>query len=55
MNIVILQAIAGRSTTKTVETLTTRWGRFVDVLIEPAVLRLSPQKSIDVKEVSSQN
>ncbi|MDX2256752.1 MAG: DUF3782 domain-containing protein [Pseudanabaenaceae cyanobacterium bins.39] len=38
-------------TTKAVEALTTRWGRFVEELVEPAVLRLFQDKGIDVKEV----
>ena len=38
-------------TTKAVEALTTRWGRFVEELVEPAVLRLFQEKGIDVKEV----
>ncbi|PZU98929.1 MAG: DUF3782 domain-containing protein [Pseudanabaena sp.] len=38
-------------TTKAVEALTTRWGRFVEELVEPAILRLFQEKGIDVKEV----
>ncbi|MFM7886728.1 MAG: DUF3782 domain-containing protein, partial [Pseudanabaena sp.] len=38
-------------TTKAVEALTTRWGRFVEELVEPAVLRLFQDKGIGVKEV----
>ena len=38
-------------TSKAVEALTTRWGRFVEELVEPAVLRLFQEKGIDVKEV----
>ncbi len=38
-------------TTKAVDALTTRWGRFVEELVEPAVLRLFQSRGIDVKEV----
>ncbi|EPF21782.1 MAG: DUF3782 domain-containing protein [Microcystis aeruginosa Ma_MB_F_20061100_S19] len=38
-------------TSKAVDSLTTRWGRFVEELVEPAVLRLFQEKGIDVKEV----
>ena len=38
-------------TSKAVDALTTRWGRFVEELVEPAVLRLFQAKGIDVKEV----
>ncbi len=38
-------------TSKAVEALTTRWGRFVEELVEPAVLRLFQEKGIDVKEI----
>jgi len=38
-------------TSKAVDALTTRWGRFVEELVEPAVLRLFQEKGIDVKEV----
>jgi hypothetical protein len=38
-------------TSKAVEALTTRWGHFVEELVEPAVLRLFQEKGIDVKEV----
>jgi hypothetical protein len=38
-------------TSKAVDSLTTRWGRFVEELIEPAVIKLFQGKGIDVKEV----
>ncbi|MDB9411004.1 DUF3782 domain-containing protein [Microcystis aeruginosa] len=38
-------------TSKAVDSLTTRWGRFVKELVEPAVLRLFQEKGIDIKEV----
>ena len=38
-------------TSKAVDALTTRWGRFVEGLVEPAVLRLFQARGIDVKEV----
>ena len=38
-------------TSKAVDALTTRGGRFVEELVEPAVLRLFQEKGIDVKEV----
>ena len=38
-------------TSKAVDSLTTRWGRFVEELVEPAVLQLFQAKGIDVKEV----
>ena len=38
-------------TSKSVDALTSRWGRFVEELVEPAVLRLFQEKGIDVKEV----
>jgi hypothetical protein len=36
--------------TRAVNALTTRWGRFVEELVEPAVLRLFQERGIDVKE-----
>jgi hypothetical protein len=36
---------------KSVDALTTRWGRFVDGLVEPAVVQLFQERGIDVKEV----
>ncbi len=36
---------------RTVASLTTRWGRFAEELVEPAVLRLFQAWGIDVKEV----
>jgi len=41
-------------TSKAVDALTTRWGRFVEELVEPAVLRLFQARGIDVKEVHPQ-
>ena len=38
-------------TSKSVNALTTRWGRFVEKLVMPAVLQLFQAKGIDVKEV----
>jgi hypothetical protein len=38
-------------TSRAVDSLTTRWGRFVEELVEPAVLRLFQEKGIDIKEV----
>jgi hypothetical protein len=38
-------------TSKAVDSLTTRWGRFVEELVEPAVVQLFQEKGIDVKEV----
>jgi hypothetical protein len=38
-------------TSRAVDSLTTRWGRFVEELLEPAVLRLFQKKGIDVKEI----
>ena len=38
-------------TSKAVDSLTTRWGRFVEELVEPAVITLFQAKGIDVKEV----
>ena len=38
-------------TSKAVDNLTTRWGRFVEELVEPAVIRMFQAKGIDVKEV----
>lgn len=38
-------------TVKAVDALTTRWGRFVEGLVEPAVVDLFQQRGIDVKEV----
>ncbi len=37
-------------TTRTVNALTTRWGRFVEELVEPAIVRLFQERGIDVKE-----
>ncbi len=37
-------------TTRAVNTLTSRWGRFVEELVEPAVVRLFRERGIDVKE-----
>ena len=38
-------------TSKAVDGLTTRWGRFVEELVEPAVIDLFRSRGIDVKEV----
>ncbi|NUN63706.1 DUF3782 domain-containing protein [Pseudanabaena biceps] len=35
---------------RAVNALTTRWGRFVEELVEPAVVRLFQERGIDVKE-----
>ena len=39
------------NTTRAVDGLTTRWGQFVENLVEPAVLRLFQERGIDVQEV----
>ena len=36
---------------RSVNALTTRWGRFVEELVEPAVLYLFQERGIDIKEV----
>lgn len=36
--------------TRAVNALTTRWGRFVEELVEPAVVRLFQERGIDVQE-----
>ena len=38
-------------TSQAVDALTTRWGRFVESLVEPAVLQLFQARGIEVKEV----
>ena len=38
-------------TSQAVNSLTSRWGRFVEELVEPAVIKLFQAKGIDVKEV----
>ena len=38
-------------TSKAVDSLTTRWGRFVEELVEPGVFWLFQEKGIDIKEV----
>ncbi|WP_026072729.1 hypothetical protein [Nodosilinea nodulosa] len=40
------------NTTRAVDGLTTRWGQFVENLVEPSVLRLFQARGIDVQEVS---
>ena len=40
-------------TNRAVDGLTTRWGRFVEELVEPAVIRLFRSRGIDVKETYS--
>ncbi len=37
-------------TTRAVNALTSRWGRFVEELVEPAVVRMFQERGIDVKE-----
>jgi hypothetical protein len=37
-------------TTRAVNALTTRWGRFVEELVEPAVVRMFQERGIDIKE-----
>ncbi len=39
--------------TKAVQGLTTRWGRFVEELVEPGVIKLFRERGIDVKETFS--
>jgi len=41
------------NTSRAVDSLTTRWGRFVEELVEPAVIGLFRRKGIDVKETYS--
>jgi hypothetical protein len=36
---------------RTVDSLTTRWGRFLEELVAPAVLQLFQEKGIDIKEL----
>jgi predicted RecB family endonuclease len=38
---------------KAVEALTTRWGRFVEELVEPAVIKLFRERGLDVTQTSS--
>jgi hypothetical protein len=38
-------------TSRAVDSLTTRWGRFVEELVEPAVIRLFQEKGIEIKEI----
>ena len=38
-------------TSRAVDSLTSRWGRFVEELVEPSVLELFQAKGIDVKEI----
>ena len=42
--------LAVAETTRTVNALTSRWGRFVEELVEPAVVRMFQERGIDVKE-----
>ncbi len=42
---------AAKEANKAVGALTTRWGRFVEELVEPAVIDLFQQRGIDVKEL----
>jgi hypothetical protein len=41
------------NTNRAVDSLTTRWGRFVEELVEPAVIKLFRDRGIDVKETYS--
>jgi hypothetical protein len=41
------------NTSRAVDSLTTRWGRFVEELVEPALISLFRGKGIDVKETYS--
>jgi hypothetical protein len=41
------------NTSRAVDSLTTRWGRFVEELVEPAVIQLFRARGIDVKETHS--
>lgn len=41
------------NTSRAVESLTTRWGRFVEELVEPAVVQLFRSRGIDVRETYS--
>jgi hypothetical protein len=41
------------NTSRAVDSLTTRWGRFVEELVEPAVISLFRSRGIDVKETYS--
>lgn len=41
------------NTNRAVDSLTTRWGRFVEELVEPAVIQLFRSRGIDVKETYS--
>ncbi len=42
---------AAQEANKAVGALTTRWGRFVEELVEPAMIDLFQQRGIDIKEV----
>ncbi len=42
---------AAKEANKAVGALTTRWGRFVEELVEPAMIDLFQQRGIDIKEV----
>jgi len=42
-----------QETTKAVNNLTTRWGRFVEEIVEPAVVRLFQERGIDVTQTMS--
>jgi hypothetical protein len=41
------------NTSRAVNSLTTRWGRFVEELVEPAIIQLFRSRGIDVKETYS--
>jgi hypothetical protein len=42
-----------RATTEAVNNLTTRWGRFVEEMVEPAVVQLFQERGIDVTQTMS--
>ncbi|MDJ0729910.1 MAG: YraN family protein [Crocosphaera sp.] len=44
---------ASKRTMRAVDALTTRWGRFVEQLVEPAIVRLLQTRGIDVTQVAS--
>jgi hypothetical protein len=46
-----LERIAA-NTSREVAGLTTRWGQFVENLVEPAVLRLFQERGIEVQEIA---
>ena len=44
---------ASKRTVRAVDALTTRWGRFVEQLVEPAIVGLFQSRGIDVTQVAS--